>query len=311
VKNLTSIQPNTSRPARLAALKQSFQDWNSSADVLTRLTRRLATTLSLEAQLSIIAEEMAETIPFEAMNYRNRIASQDFVFSTGIGGPHRCEYRLNLDGHNYGSLSFHRKQRFTEDEMAGIEMMLSAVICPVRNACQHIMIEQAALTDPLTGTGNKRALAEALGRTIALSDRHASDWSLILCDLDHFKQINDTHGHIMGDHVLTKTAEQIQQAVRNSDEVFRFGGEEFAVLLPHTAQKEAMEVADRIRSAIEQIRIDGGEAPLTVTASCGVATHLPGENKDNWMARADEALYQAKHDGRNCTRLFATITPTN
>ncbi|WP_029653632.1 GGDEF domain-containing protein [Marinobacter daepoensis] len=308
MKNLTPIQTSSSRPARLAALKQSFQDWNNTQDAITRLCRRLSTTLSLENQLTILADEMSGTIPFDALNYRNRIARQDFVFATGMGGPHRCEYRLTLEGLPYGTLTLHRRQRFSDDELAGIEMMLSGAICHIRNACQFLTIEQAALTDALTGIGNKRALDEALQRASAMSNRHGYAWSLILCDLDHFKQINDHHGHVVGDHILARTAEKLEQALRNSDTVYRFGGEEFAILLPHTNEQEAREVADRIRNALESIRVDGGEIPLTVTASCGVAMHLTEESSEQWLARADEALYRAKAGGRNCTRVFASIS---
>ena len=307
MKNLTSIQSSTSRPARLAALKQSFQEWSSAPDALTRLTRRLSTTLCLETQLGMIAEEAVDIIPFDAMNYRNRIARQDFVFSTGVGGPHRCEYRLSLEGNYYGTLSFHRRQRFSEEEMTGFEMLISALICPLRNACRFIAIEQAALTDSLTGIGNKRAMDEALQRAGALAERHGAPWSLILCDLDYFKRINDTYGHIVGDHILTRTAEQIDRSLRTSDSVYRFGGEEFAVLLPHTSSGDAKDVADRIRLAIEGLRVDADESLVSVSASCGVATYLPGEDVDHWLARADEALYRAKDHGRNCTRVFATI----
>lgn len=308
MKNLTSIRPNTSRPARLAELKQSFQDWNNTSDVMARLARRLSTTLSLEAQLSMLAKEMADMVPFDSLNYRHRIARQDFVFSTGMGGPHRCEYRLSLEGHQYGTLTLHRRQRFSEEELTGIEMMLSGAICHIRNACQFIAIEQAALTDSLTGIGNKRALDEALRRASAMADRHGAPWSLILCDLDHFKLINDNHGHVVGDHILARTAEKLEQALRNSDTVYRFGGEEFAILLPHTNEPEARDVANRIRGAIESIRVDGGETPLTVTASCGVAMHLADEEPEQWLARADESLYRAKAAGRNCTRVFASIS---
>ncbi|MGC8120526.1 GGDEF domain-containing protein [Marinobacter sp. VGCF2001] len=308
MKNLTSIQPNTSRHARLAELKQSFQDWNNTSDVMPQMARRLSTTLSLETQLAILAEEMAAIVPFDALNYRHRIARQDFVFSTGMGGPHRCEYRLSLEGHQYGTLALHRRQRFTEEELTGVEMMLSGVICHIRNACRFIAIEQAALTDSLTGIGNKRALDEDLHRASALAERHGAAWSLILCDLDHFKMVNDTHGHVVGDHILARTAEKLEQALRNSDSVYRFGGEEFAVLLPHTNEHEARDVADRLRAAIESIRVDGGETPLTVTASCGVAVRLSDEQPEQWLARSDEALYRAKSAGRNCTRVFASIS---
>lgn len=308
MKNIPSIQRSTSRPQKLAELRQAHQDFNNAPDVLTRLTRRLSTSLSLEAQLGILAEELSEVVPFDALNYRHRIARQDFVFATGLGGPHRCEYRLTLEGVCYGTLSLHRRQKFTDDELQGVEMIIGAAICPLRNACQYIAIEQAALTDSLTGIPNKRALADALTRVSQLADRHGDRYSLVLCDLDHFKAVNDNHGHVVGDHLLQLSAEAIERALRTSDSVYRFGGEEFAILLPHTEEQDARDVADRVRNAIATITIDCGGTALSVTASCGVATHIHGETPEQWQVRADEALYRAKHQGRNCTRVFAAIS---
>lgn len=308
MKNIPSIHKSSSQPQKLAALRQAHQDWNNTPDVLTRLTRRLSTTLSLEQHLAILAEELGAIVPFDTLNYRHQIGKQDFVYTTGMGGPHRCEYRLSLEGVNYGTLVLHRKQRFSEQELAGVEMILSAAICPIRNACQYIAIEQASLTDSLTGIPNKRAMVDALQRASLLSERHGEPYSLILCDLDHFKAVNDTHGHVVGDHLLQIAAAELEKAVRTSDSVYRFGGEEFAILLPHTPEQDAKDVADRIRSAIAGIRIDAGEKELNITTSCGVATFLPKESSQKWLARADEALYRAKHQGRNCTRVFATIS---
>lgn len=310
MKNIPSIHKSSShsQPQKLAALRQAHQDWTNAPDVLTRLTRRLSTTLSLEQQLAILGDELGAIVPFDTLNYRHRIGNQDFVYATGMGGPHRCEYRLGLEGTNYGTLVLHRRQRFSEQELEGVEMILSAAICPIRNACQYIAIEQASLTDSLTGTPNKRAMDDALHRASLLSERHSEPYSLILCDLDHFKAVNDTHGHVVGDHLLQITAAELEKAVRTSDSVYRFGGEEFAILLPHTAEQNAKDVAERVRKAIAAIRIDGGEKEIRVTTSCGVATFLPKESPLEWLARADEALYRAKHQGRNCTRVFATIS---
>ena len=107
--------------------------------------------------------------------------------------------------------------------------------------------------------------------------------------------------------MLKLAARELERAVRNSDSVYRFGGEEFAVLLPHTAEQEARDVADRIRRYIENIMVNCGESNVSVTASCGVAMRLVDETADHWVARADEALYRAKDHGRNCTRVFASI----
>lgn len=307
MKNIPSIPRSSTQPKDLATLRQAYQGWSSTPDPLTRLTRRLSTSLSLETLLGILAEEISNIIPFDALNYRHHIARRDFVYATGRGGPHRCEYRLNLEGVNYGTLTLNRRQTFSDDELQGIEMFISAAICPLRNACQFITIEQAALTDALTSIPNKRALDEHLERASLLSDRHREEYSLILCDLDHFKTVNDQQGHVVGDHLLQLTAEAIENAIRNSDSVYRFGGEEFAILLPHTGEQEAKEVADRVRATVARLRIDCGNKELSTTISCGVARHLSGESAPDWITRADEALYRAKAQGRNCTRVFASI----
>jgi diguanylate cyclase (GGDEF)-like protein len=165
-----------------------------------------------------------------------------------------------------------------------------------------------ALTDTLTGVPNRRALDEDLGRICHLANRHNESHSLILVDLDHFKAVNDTHGHLIGDQVLRMSADGLTRTLRNSDRVYRFGGEEFAVLLPHTDAPHAREAAERIRLALASLALDRlVGAPLCITASCGVATHLAGEGPEQWLARADEALYRAKQAGRNQTRVFPAI----
>lgn len=307
MKHIPSIARNGSQPQKLAALRQAHQEWNESPDILTRLTRRLSTTLSLDNQMAILAEEIGGVVPFDALQYRHQISGTDFVYASGVGGPHRCDYRLNLEGEFYGTLSLRRRQKLAEQELEAIELILGAAICPIRNACRFITIEQAALTDSLTGVPNKRAMDEAMQRARQLSDRHGDKYSLILCDLDHFKAVNDSHGHVVGDHILKLAARELEKAVRSSDSVYRFGGEEFAILLPHTAEQEAREVADRIREYIDAIVVNCGDIDVSVTASCGVAMHLTGEVADQWLARADEALYQAKDHGRNCTRVLAGI----
>ncbi|MGO1461634.1 MAG: hypothetical protein ACTHV7_04845 [Oleiphilaceae bacterium] len=156
MKNIPSIQRNITQQKNLAALRQAYQGWSNAPDPFTQLTRRLSTSLSLATQLGILAEEIGNTIPFDALNYRHQIARRDFVFATGMGGPHRCEYRLTLEGVCYGTLTLTRRQKFADDELQGIEMFISAAICPLRNACRLITIEQAALTDALTSIPNKR-----------------------------------------------------------------------------------------------------------------------------------------------------------
>jgi len=158
----------------------------------------------------------------------------------------------------------------------------------------------AARTDPLTGLPNRRAFDDELGRRIAEWRRRGAAFCLVLIDIDHFKRLNDTHGHPAGDRVLCRVAKAIRHEIRDMDLAARIGGEEFAVILPGTRPGAAFRMTERIRAAVaaEAYRIERAEIRLTV--SLGLAAALSNEDTGPLTQRADEALYAAKHAGRNC-----------
>jgi diguanylate cyclase (GGDEF)-like protein len=158
-----------------------------------------------------------------------------------------------------------------------------------------------AATDPLTGTFNRRTFLELAEKEIARSRRADSALSLVLLDLDHFKRINDQHGHIVGDSVLIKFTRIVQTCLRREDLLVRYGGEEFCVLLPDVALDGAVALAERIRVSVERTSFGPGANPVKVTVSAGVA-RLGREDSDDiahLLKRADEAMYGAKAAGRN------------
>lgn len=165
----------------------------------------------------------------------------------------------------------------------------------------------SAHTDDLTGLPNRRAFNEHLARLMAQSERNGSALSLILLDLDRFKQLNDCYGHLAGDAVLREVAARLRGAVRDMDIAARFGGEEFAVLLPDTQGEAALVVAERVRQAVRDAVVKYEGKPLSVTVSQGVAEATVEDNAETLVARADEALYAAKAAGRNCTRLHDPV----
>lgn len=166
------------------------------------------------------------------------------------------------------------------------------------------LLHEQALNDPLTGLRNRRAAEDVARRELAQSARSGQPVALALIDLDHFKRINDEHGHPVGDRVLCAAAHHLQAALRAGDFVARWGGEEFLVLLPGTAEAEAMAVAERLRAAIAHSPSLLAAAGSQVTASFGVATWTAAdghfEDLAGLLQRADEALYAAKHAGRDC-----------
>ncbi|HTJ46404.1 MAG TPA: GGDEF domain-containing protein [Kofleriaceae bacterium] len=159
--------------------------------------------------------------------------------------------------------------------------------------------EMLARTDALTSLSNRRAFYELGEHVLALAARHEHAASLIMIDIDHFKTINDQHGHAAGDAVIRAVADLIREHHRATDVAGRLGGEEFALLLPETPLDSALVVAERLRDRIgtHTMLVDG--TPITFTTSLGVAGRAPGEPLDKLIARADSALYAAKHAGRN------------
>ncbi|MGD8727168.1 MAG: diguanylate cyclase [Gemmatimonadales bacterium] len=164
--------------------------------------------------------------------------------------------------------------------------------------------ELLAQTDPLTGCLNRRALTEALRAEIERGRRYGLALSVLMIDLDHFKRVNDTRGHLVGDDVLQQLAEVLREQMRAVDEVARYGGEEFVIVLPETALPGAVSFAERVREAVAAHEFADADNPLSLTVSVGVATLTSGESGEveELLARADAALYRAKQDGRNVVR---------
>lgn len=180
------------------------------------------------------------------------------------------------------------------------EQLASAEVQLQRQAAELETQAAVARTDPLTSLSNRRALDDELQRRLAEWQRRHSVFSLIMIDVDHFKKFNDKHGHPAGDEVLRGVARVLQKTMREMDMVSRFGGEEFALVLPVTNLTEALRAAERARYAVAEAKFSFEGIDLQVTASVGVAEVLDIDNAGTLIKRADAALYGAKGHGRNC-----------
>lgn len=169
----------------------------------------------------------------------------------------------------------------------------------------------AADRDPLTGLLNRGWCKDGIPELMARQERNRLALSCAFIDLDHFKRINDTWGHAVGDSVLTIAARLLMMAVRDGDPCVRWGGEEVVVFLPNSGLQESVEAAERIRSALLAYRWESTAPGLSVTASIGVAQRHANEALESWLSRADRAVYQAKSAGRNRVSADSTDTPSN
>ena len=196
---------------------------------------------------------------------------------------------------------------------AGTEVMQNSM-CSLKtqldqsqNEIQKLRVEvararDASLIDGLTGLVNRNGFEQKLETCLSGEQNPAHSPCLLMCDIDHFKQINDTYGHLFGDKVIRAVANVIKENVKGRDTAARFGGEEFIILLPDTTLQGAQALAEQIRHAIERGRIKRGnhdETVARVTLSIGVARYQPGEPTTSFVERADQALYAAKQGGRN------------
>ena len=161
--------------------------------------------------------------------------------------------------------------------------------------------KQLASTDPLTGAYNRRTFLELFEKELSRARRFQTSLSLVMLDLDHFKRINDTHGHVVGDRVLQRFADIVRGELRKEDVLVRYGGEEFCVLVPDVAGPGAVTLAGRIRAAVSRtpLIVDGLEIPLTTSAGVSARIDEGPDDVDRIVNRADEALYMAKRHGRD------------
>ena len=204
---------------------------------------------------------------------------------------------------HFGALA---PQRFTNDKSTDfIEHLACIVAASVENAVNHERLHRLSMIDMLTRVENRRAFAQSMTTEIARAARQGEPLTVMLADLDYFKRVNDNHGHQIGDRVLTAVAQEIAGMLRKTDHVCRYGGEEFALILPNCDLALAQEIAERIRLRVKDLRIasdSGIEVPITL--SIGVTCWAqpgpyPATLADQLIGLADKAVYRAKDRGRN------------
>jgi diguanylate cyclase (GGDEF)-like protein len=238
-------------------------------------------------------------------------AEGDAVTEDGLVARHRDGVhalaaplrRLGETPESVGVMAVAREgEEFTAGERDVFVYLIGQVASSIENIALHELVSEQAVTDELTGLSNQRRFREFMAKEEERAHRFGHDLSLIMLDIDDFKQVNDEHGHLQGDEVLRTLGRILDDESRGIDEPARYGGEEFAVALPETALGGAVELAERIRSRIESERVRGvnGVAPLHVTASIGAAS-MPAsaDTVRDLIAAADAALYEAKRAGKN------------
>lgn len=301
-KILASVEDNSSAAAVISAAAQpsrQFEPISPVRETALKLITVLQTTLDLEAMLGLFSGEISEIVTHDSMGY----GFTDRGLNIAIGKPalHSCTYRMLVEQEYLGEVTFTRAHAFLESELEQIENLLSTLTFPLRNALQFQDVAQAALRDCLTGVSNRAVLDQSLPREIGLARRNGMPLSLLMLDIDHFKNVNDTYGHSTGDVVIKAIAQAISDAVRDSDLVCRYGGEEFSILLNNCQRQGAAMLAERVRGIISRLECHDADGNIVrVTVSIGIAGLTAEDDASSLLNRADQALYAAKNNGRDC-----------
>lgn len=267
-------------------------------DIRFEVTNALQRSLDLKETLNSFFRAVQSRLPCGGMKYT--FAAKRIEIQLGAEKQHSAQYTLRIKDQPLGELVFQRNRPFAEVELEDLETLISLLILPLRNALLYRDALENSLRDSLTQVGNRAAFELAIQREFQLCRRNGAYFSLLIVDMDHFKTINDEKGHAVGDLTLQFVSGLIRSTLRQTDQVYRYGGEEFLVILGNTAHAEALVIADRLRLTLASQAFEHQGESVHVTVSIGVGTSRDTDSRDTLFQRTDAALYQAKAQGRNC-----------
>jgi diguanylate cyclase (GGDEF)-like protein len=296
----TTLYSNGKNRAQIIALdpRKSEKVSNTRRHVrVLELSDLLSRSIELETVIEVFSNEIRKEVPHQGYKYEcSEIAVS---FSQGGSAEYNLNYRLNVQNHQIGEITLFRSKPFSSKEICDLEDLLCALIYPVKHAVMYQTALQSAYSDPLTGLNNRTAMEKYLPREIDLSKRHQQSMALLVMDLDGFKHINDSCGHDIGDQVLREVGQVIRIAVRNTDLLYRYGGDEFVGGLVQTDLEGALDVGERIRSGVENLKLIGDLSTSGIEISIGMTMVRSDDCFKHAFKRADKALYSAKVDGKN------------
>lgn len=258
--------------------------------------------IDIDNLLAAFGEHLHMTVSFDLLEFRN--SDLDVGISicedeTAIDLPHTLRHRIT-DGNGYlGAMEISRTKQFRSDEVRHIKAAVNSLKGPLRNASLYKRACQSAFRDPLTGVRNRAALDEALSQKSESSLSRETSLVLLVCDVDRFKSVNDNCGHVVGDEVLRHFAQTLRDNTRESDIVYRYGGDEFVVALPATQIAGGRELAERIRLAVKSTTVYVDNACINLTTTIGLTEVTGTDSLDDAFLRADEALLNGKRLGKD------------
>ncbi len=319
----TTVHSSNKMEQLLAELSH-YRQQSERLQKVNTLHQRLAGILDLSTMIETYSIWLAEHVSHELIGYNNHTRQRKHMFCSSHGHKRRLvidiadqilqiasnppfqtdktdnifPYQWDFENNDHAArLILLRKGRpFDNDDIILINESMFVLADPLRRAIAYEEVFEQARKDILTGLPNRFVFEERIDSIIEQARRHKHPVTLAALDLDHFKEVNDTMGHLMGDEVLKKVAATLQKEMRITDLLVRMGGDEFLLILPDTDIKAACSLNERLCLAIDELNIQAGNMKLGI--SIGLVQWQPDMSKKQWLEQADDILYQAKRNGR-------------
>lgn len=306
VPEVSTCSINSER--EIVSLSDSIAQNHQIKNTLTQLSHVLQLSLETDKILDLFFKQVKNSLKLTKLLYTNNKHNISVVIGSKLNfihssHKHTKQFKLQYQNCELGEIHVASKIKFSPSKIIELQSYIKLLILPLKNSLLYTEAIKATRTDALTSLGNRLSLLQDLQHHFNISTRYNNPLSVIFLDIDHFKKINDQYGHIIGDKVLISLADIMQLLVRKSDKLYRFGGEEFVIILEHTNQLGAINLAKKILHSIHKkifnLTDEKTKLQLKITLSLGIASKCNNDTPESLISRADSALYDAKNNGRN------------
>lgn len=293
----------------IASLSSTKYQNSATRYNLSQLSHTLQASLDTDKILQLFFKQIKHEFKLSKLLYINEEHDVSILLGSKLNTTQTHKknikkFKLYFQKEYLGEINFVSKLKLTPGVILELKHCVNFLIMPLKNSLLYTAAIKATRTDPLTQLGNRLSLLEDIKYHFNLSSRYSSPLSIIFLDIDFFKNINDNYGHIVGDKILVKLAEILKANIRKSDSIYRFGGEEFVIILENTNHLGAVSLAKKIKQLLSKLSIpiktNSSTQLFKITMSMGISSKHLKDSPDSLMTRADNALYKAKEKGRNC-----------
>ena len=296
MKNTENSADHSNRKSSIIIIKP-IKKIESLTEESLRTMYILQSTLDINILIELFDNELKKMVSHDYLNYKNSI--ENININLGEIIKEKLIFNLKINNNSLGKFVIARNTKFNKWEINEIKNLMSVLVQPINNALLYRQAITNASIDPVTKLNNRTLFNKIINQEIDFAQRYDQKLLLMMIDLDNFKKINDNFGHNIGDVLLNLLGQELTKFMRRSDLVFRYGGDEFCIILRNSILDGAKKLANRVRNNIDENEFNCNDVKIKISVSIGLAKLHDDDDSITFIERADKLLYKAKNAGRN------------